>query len=207
MSKKMSIAQQAFTHAIAYAWEHASDRKFNTGDLVKKPEGGYKMINIDPIFGLIDNAQNIQDLTRVLSNPEYKKMLNFGDFDLKGFYEAMKKTIPILLDDQNPTWEHSGTECRGWYRVYGEIKNIKGYFSSFDLGRDQWMAESFYKAGAITKLEWANYLTNVTLNMSSSPRFMTEGRYDTKKMREYWRPESIDRCMDVRLLEALESVA
>ena len=45
------------------------------------------LVNIDPIFGLIDHAKNIQDLTRVLnSDPKYKKVLNFSDFDLKGFY-------------------------------------------------------------------------------------------------------------------------
>ena len=214
MLKKSSIAYQALTHAQAYAYEHAQDIGYIQEDHEFNDAGKYvKIRDAEPIYNLIHKTKTIAELNRLLATYVGEKIKRTDMFtpirgaDIKGFYLAMKKTIPTLIEEGITSWEHSGTECRGWYRVFGAIKKYKSYYCRMDMPRDQWMAESFYKAGAITLEEYAAYRTSMTLDMMNNDMFKTNGFPDAVKMRDYWRADAIDRCIDMRLLQALESVA
>jgi hypothetical protein len=214
MAKTLSIAYQALTHAQAYAYEHAQDSGYIQDDHDFNDAGQYvKIRDAEPIFNLIYETKTITELNRLLATYVGEKIKRTDIFspsrhnrcDVKGFYNAMKKTIPTLITKENTSWEHGGTECRGWYRVYGAIKKHTSYFCTMDMGRDQWMAESFYKAGVITTEEYAAYRTSMTLRMMRDERFQTNNFPDPAKIREYWRADAHERVLDMRLVRMLEN--
>ena len=209
--KKMSIAYQALTHARAYAYEHAKDTGYITDDYDFDDNNKFvRTRTAEPIFDIIDHCKTIKELNHLLKTYVGIRIKRTDVFtassgaDVNGFYQAMKKTIPLLLNEKNKTWEHSGTECRGWYRVWGSIKRYKSYFCSFDVGRDQWMAESFYKAGAITEFEYNRYKTNMTLRLMIN-NVDENGYPDVKEIRNLWKKECQEEVLDMRLIRMLES--
>ena len=213
-TKKLSIAYQALTHAQAYAYEHAQDSRYIQENHEFNDAGQYvKIRDAEPIFNLIYETKTIVELNRLLATYVGEKIKRTDMFspnyhagaDIKGFYNAMKKTIPTLIDEDNPTYEHGGTECRGWYRVYGAIKKHTSYFCAMDMGRDQWMAESFFKAGVITTEEYAAYRTSMTLRMMREDRFQTNNFPDPVKIRAYWKEDAHERVLDMRLIRMLEA--
>ena len=214
-TKTLSIAYQALTHAWAYAENHARNVGYHTEDY----ENGKVVREPDPIYKLINGTKNITELNRLLATYVGEEIKRTDAFDpsygcdVNGFYVAMKKTIPFLIDmgfgfdngKDAPTREHSGTECRGWYRVYGAIKLNTKYFADWELGRDQFMAQLFYKAGAITTEEYDVYKTSITLNMMAGKVFQTNNFPDPIKIRDYWQKDLVEQILDMRLIRMLET--
>ncbi len=122
---------------------------------------------------------------------------------IEAFYKAMKKVVPNLEYK-----EHGGTECRGWWRVFGEIMNYNPYFCSFDLGRDMMMAIDFRNAGAITQQQYNNHVTKRTLKMLGSGRFQTNGQPDANLVLGYVKDEyQTNEYFDMRFVNCVKETA
>ena len=122
---------------------------------------------------------------------------------IKDFYKAMVKVVPVLEYK-----DHSGTECRGWWRVFEAINGTSKYFCSFDLGRDAYMAQQFYEQGAITQQQYKNHITNRTFSILSSNRFQNEaGQPDYNKIVDYWKEDYVEKELDMRFVNVLKEAA
>jgi hypothetical protein len=162
------------------------------------------------VTNIVDDAKTFAEVKKILTDmfskgpnsPErcYTKRI----FPLiEEFYKAMKKVVPVLEYKA-----HSGTECRGWWRVFAGITGTSRYFCSFDLGRDAYMALTFYEQGAITQKQYNNHITNRTLSMLKSDRFQNEnGQPDYNKITEYFYPEYREKELDMRFVNVLKEVA
>ena len=119
------------------------------------------------------------------------------------FYKAMKKVVPVI--DYK---EHSGTECRGWWRVLEAINGTSKYFCSGDLGRDAYMAQEFYEQGAITQQQYKNHITKRTFDILSSDRFQNEaGQPDYNKIVNFWKEDYVEQELDMRFVNVLKEAA
>ena len=186
MAKKLTNSQAALSHAKAYVQE--------IGYYDKHPE-------------IVDQVQSIKSvkefrtfITKGRSGEYYiERILHY--YPVESFYQAMLKVCPLL--GKHP--DHSGTEDRGWWRVYGAVKRKDGYFCDLDMGRDQWMAETFVKAGAFSQQEYDWYKTNLTLKMMTRDRWQTNGFPDVVKIKAAWKEEYHHRVLDMRLIAMLEA--
>lgn len=176
----MTIKQDALSHAQAYI----TDEDWRD----------------DRLQLAVNKTKTIQELLAV-----QKQFPKTQHYDIQGFYKAMLKVCPYLRRKWGHA-EHTGTECRGWFRVYSAIKENSGYFCNFDLGRDQWMATTFLMVGAITEQDFARYKTLLTLKQAVSV-VQADGTIDVSKMRDYWQEDAHDQVFNMPLLRAIESVA
>lgn len=177
---KVSNKKAALSHAIAYTIEAYED----TGR------------DFDEIESDIDKITNIKDL---VAYAQSKQLFRFDEVNpIKGFYDAMLKVVPHL---EYP--EHGGTECRGWYRVWADINNVKSYYCKFDMGRDNAMAYGFLTHGAITQEQYNTYKTKTTLRLALNA-VDANGNIDIDKITEYYAKEWISRVFNLGLLYSLE---
>lgn len=180
----MSIRSDALSHVKSYMYEYL-----------------YYTLNRS-----IDEAVEIAYSCKTLKDFENLKKSNtrYNRCDPVAFYRAMVVTIKYAWPYGDDFKEHSGTECRGWHRVWSYLNDGDMYFSDMDLGRDVAMAESFHKAGAITDEQFEAYKTFITLSMARTKRFQKEnGQPDPNLILAYWVPEYVDVIMDMRIIDAL----
>jgi len=183
---KISNTQAAFSHAQAYAHE----------ELFKHFKGDRSVL--DGVRG----CKTIKELLSLVVG-EHKDISEcLQDCGLKEFYKAMRKVCKVLEKEGGYT-EYGGTEDRGWFRVWGSIVLNSGYFCIWDLGRDVSMANTLYESGAISEDQIKTYRVKVTLKMAGNDQFMTNGRPDTTKIEAHWKPEWINKAIDLPLLCAL----
>lgn len=84
--------------------------------------------------------------------------LRIKEWHLREFYEAMLKVVPHIAYPM-----HCGTECRGWYRVWGTIKYNTRYFAEFDMVRDNKMPRPIMRTGPSPR-------TNTSSILETKPR-------------------------------------
>jgi len=235
MNKK-TIKQYALTHAQAYAYElaqelfHQSTNAFS--DNIKKEatklaksghwptEAPCDLTYAHALTTLTDTAKNITELTHAFAcgcNKSDNWPIRIQEFTdrLQNFYDAMVLVIDETHRNASKheeggyqgVTEHSGTECRGWWRVFESI-NGEPYFSDFDLGRDMSMAEDFYDAGAITEQEYRAHIVRRTLKMMANSRFSNDnGLPDYNALTSYLKPEYNEKYLDMNLINAIKEVA
>lgn len=184
---KLSNSQAALSHAIAYVVEITYDHHPEISDRVSD----IKSVKEFKTF-----------ITKGMSGEYYVKNI-IGYYPVESFYQAMLKVCPLLAKDSYAG--HTGTEDRGWFRVFGSVKRKDGYFCDMDLGRDQWMAETFLKAGVFSQQEYNWYKTNLTLKMMTRDRWQTNGFPDAVKILGHWKEDARDRILDMRLISMLEA--
>jgi len=195
----MSKSAAAFTHVQAYVYEGLENQYHDQSEFD------------DELYRVVHNCTNIKQLLN-LSHPFYRLMNEIIKFDLKvnDFYKAMLKVIPHLRQADKEAGEdyrdhdHGGTECRGWYRVWGAMTQDSGYFCNGDFGRDVDMGMTFLEAGAVTQEQYNKWRVLNTLKAASTEHFMTDGFPDVKKMENYWKPEFVEYAYDCRLLFAMK---
>lgn len=212
MTKKKTTAQYALTHVKAYIQEIIQDEEYAfmwmSPDYQKAYDGNqHDMLDVSSyVYGCIRDAKTFAEVKNILTDM-YGKGKNAPERcytkrifpHIEGFYNAMKKVVPNLQYK-----EHGGTECRGWWRVFGEIKNYAPYFCSFDLGRDMMMARDFRDAGAITSKLYQDHVTKRTLAMMRSSRFQTDGQPDADLILNYVKDEyQTSEFFDMRFIEAI----
>lgn len=218
---KLTTPQNALTHVKAYIFENIEDEEYAQTWMSPdyKAECKKYVANIDStkslatagfVYECIGDAKTFVEVKKILT-AMYSKGPNSPErcytqrlFPLiEKFYNAMKKVVPNLEYK-----EHSGTECRGWWRVFGEISGSAPYFCSFDLGRDIGMAIDFRNAGAITQQQYNNHVTKRTLQMLGSKRFQTNGQPDANLVLGYLKPEyQTNEYFDMRFINCLEETA
>jgi hypothetical protein len=180
---KITASAAAVSHAIAYYDEMMSNAGLDNSEH----------------RDVVRSIHTLRDLRKHMATNRY------GDRVME-FYAAMVKVCAMRLARGAEFVDHSGTECRGWYRVWGAIKQHTNYFCQYDLGRDQGMATAFYEAGAISDEEFNAYRTQMTVHMMGAKRFQTNGFPDPAKIRGYWREEYQEQVLDQRLIKMLETV-
>lgn len=177
---KLSKQQAALSHARAYIFEQCQD------------------VGLDPnSHELADIARDLDKLKTIKSVVQYLNTLPFN-IECVPFYQAMLKVVPHIAYP-----EHSGTECRGWYRVWGSMVNETDYWSRFDMYRDIEMARDFYTHGAVTKAQWNRWMTRHTLKLAAHMVDDT-GVVNVAMIKKAFKPDWLARCVDVRVLAALE---
>jgi hypothetical protein len=203
---KMSISKQALSHAKAYVTEFALTEEVVAVDSNQTVRDDGTLRAAVQLFDALEEIKSIKELMALFNSLPASDWAK-KSYDIQGFYNAMKKVIPnVCKENDEDTWEHEGTECRGWYRVWGDIAGIKKYFCMMDLGRDQWMVEHFHLAGIITDKVYEQYKTRLTLHMMNSDRFQSDGFPDVNKILNYWKPECQNQVLDMRLIKMLEAV-
>ena len=212
---KLTNAQNAMTHVQAYVFEIIQYERnidsYFSEEFKKLVEAKLDQLKLDPYFSSdlayaeivensIKNAKTISQVKSLLSGLFKEHYANRIVPRVDAFYKAMLKTV-VLLEYK----DHSGTECRGWWRVFDEITGKENYFCSFDLGRDMMMAIKLRDAGAITKQQYLNHITKRTLAMFRSGIFQTDGQPDTVKVLEYVKPEyRTSEFFDMRFINAVD---
>ena len=189
-----AIKEAALSHAICYLTEELWTNE-------QRLKSSFRDWNKD-----ICSVKNIRELVAV-ENDLHQWLWQQHTPMVEEFYQAMLKVTPLRIardkaDEEYEDINHyhsNGTECRGWYRVWGGIRHNTGYFCRFDLGRDQYMANTFYEAGCITDKEWANYKTYITMEQ------YIYDRYNIDAVKAYWKPESLEKVLDMKLVRALET--
>ena len=184
----------ALSHANAYLY----DELWNNDDRLKSSFEHWEKA--------IAKAKSIKELV-ALEKSLHDVLWQNHTPTVYDFYQAMLKVTPFRIAEDKKqgevndiSWyEHSGTECRGWFRVWASIKRKSGYFCRWDLGRDQWMAEAFWRSGCWTDKEWADYKTYITMK-----QYIHED-FDIDKVKAYWKPECISKVLDMRLVDVLSS--
>lgn len=187
---KLTNSQAALTHAKAYVYDRARSHYEDEAEAINEA------------LDQINTARELKEYMTTGRVGEYYISHMYSYWPVMDFYKAMVKVVPTLKDTGSP--EHTGTEDRGWWRVFGAIRMRDGYFCEMDLGRDQWMAETFYKVGAITAEEYAAYKTSMTLNMMGKQRFQTNNFPDVTKILGYWKKDYQEQVLDMRLIRMLE---
>jgi len=192
--KKATRENYALTHVKAYIYElnqyeeHGLDyMKDDVKQKVKKQLDEIDEARLaelpraywiaDTIDDIIRNTNNFSEIKSFYKESFKQHYLDFIIPRIEGFYKAMVKTVSGL---DYP--EHSGTECRGWWRVFDEIKQTQGYFCDSDWGRDSYMAREFFKTKAITEQEYNRYVTRFTMNMIKSYAIDSDGVIDINKL-------------------------
>ena len=171
----MSTRKYAASHAAAHAFE-----------LVEISGFGWDKLN---------DLSNASSITRI--NLELEKI--FGKKHrfrarVTAFFNAMLKIV-----DQLHYPIYSGTECRGWYRVFESITGEREYFSEFDWARDVWMAETFVKAKVVTEEQFNSWRTRLTLQMIAA-RCVTPEGVDIEKL-----PAVNEDCWDQKIVASFRS--
>lgn len=222
---KMTTSQYALTHVKAYIFEiiqHESDAMlWMSPDYKAKcqkhldtmKQKGYSVEDLEIasfVCEQIGGAETFAELKKILTglygrgpnSPERCYTQSIIPL-ITDFYKAMLKVVPVI-----ECKEHSGTECRGWWRVFETIKGTSNYFCSFDLGRDAWMAQQFYEQGAITQQQYKNHITKRTFDILSSDRFHNEaGQPDYNKIVDYWKEDYVEKALDMRFVNVLKEAA
>jgi hypothetical protein len=178
---KISISKAALSHAKAYARELIRNIGYDSSE---QREFEKKINDIKTIKELVSLHFSFRDYHKV-----------------DEFYKAMIKVCKHLRT-KDDNYEHGGTECRGWYRVWGGEKCNTGYFCRFDLGRDQYMAQTFNDVGAFSDSEMRVYKTKMTLNQALSC-VGPNGIINVDDMMKYWKPECQEQVFDIPLLNAM----
>ena len=217
---KMTTPQYALTHAKAYIFEIVEYEKYAMNYMhqeyatkcqthfLKRLEkwnrtGPMDGLDIaDFVDGYIRDAKTFVEVKNILKNMFKDHYIERLLPRVELFYNAMKKVIPAIEYK-----DHAGTEDRGWWRVFDEITGTESYFCSGDLGRDAWMALQFYKQGAITQLEYNNHITQRTLRILNCKSFFNHiGQPDYGKIIGYWKPEFVEKELDMRFVNVLKEV-
>jgi len=148
-TKTLTNKQIALHHTIAFASELHYKAQPDT------PEPSFMVfgLSLNPKPATIINqmAEHLATLDGSTTE-EWHKLLTT-------FTEDMTKVTKLRKDRGDEYLTHSGTECRGWYRVWQTFALTKdmpghqllnpGYFCQFDLGRDADMLLAFRDAGVI----------------------------------------------------------
>jgi hypothetical protein len=207
-TKKM-IKDAALTHASAYAWEYIDEQIHSV------VEESRQLDCHNNIESLCKNIQQLynkrdQELGGNTYWPNSGKELAQA---VRSFYEAMLKVCPNYLAQQFNTeqMEHSGTEDRGWYRVWSDLTGYRPYFCFGDAGRDGVMANVFYEQGCVSKNQYQKYRARLTLKMLTDSWGYGYMREDgslniakfTKGIDAKWK----DKLYDTRILNALKEEA
>ncbi len=212
---KLTTPQNALTHVKAYITEIIQDQERAMmwmspdykAECEKYVDSNTYNSTYDFVAECIHDAKTFVEVKNILKDM-YSKGPNSPErcytqklFPLiEKFYNAMKKVVPNLEYK-----DHGGTECRGWWRVFGEISGSAPYFCSYDLGRDIGMAIDFRNAGAITQQQYNNHVTKRTLKMLGSKRFQTNGQPDANLVLGYLKPEyQTNEYFDMRFINCLE---
>lgn len=217
---KLTTPQNALTHVKAYIVEIIEDEEhammWMSPDYKAKCEKYVADKSSDSLYiaffvdECIKDAKTFVEVKNILKDM-YSKGPNAPERcytqrifpRIEKFYNAMKKVVPNLKYK-----DHGGTECRGWWRVFGEIIGYAPYFCSYDLGRDMRMAIDFRNAGAITQQQYNNHVTKRTLKMLGSDRFQTNGQPDANLVLGYLKPEyQTNEYFDMRFVNCVEETA
>lgn len=219
--KKLTTPQNALTHVNAYIFEiiqhqeyaqnwMSPDYKAECKKYVANDPSTKSLATASFVDECIRDAKTFVEVKNILKDM-YSKGPNAPErcytqrlFPLiEKFYNAMKKVVPNLEYKS-----HGGTECRGWWRVFGEISGHDSYYCSYDLGRDIGMAIDFRNAGAITQQQYNNHVTKRTLNMLGSNRFQTNGQPDANLVLGYLKPEyQTNEYFDMRFVNCVGETA
>jgi hypothetical protein len=183
---KYSRSKAALSHAIAYAYEEMEDFYNTTGK-----ENNYDDFN---------DVTSLKELIRAIDAADFEGRKGQHE-NIEAFYKAMFKVVPHI---DYP--EHSGTECRGWYRVWAAATGLTGYFCEFDFGRDVSMLYDLFEHGAITEAQYVKQRAKNTLSFAKSI-VDDNGSIDTTKMKDYFLEDWVKKCLDVRLLYAFSLAA
>jgi hypothetical protein len=211
---KMTTPQYALTHAKAHIFEIIQYEKramdYMHQDYVTECKVHFSGPTIDIegldiadfVDGYIRDAKTFVEVKNILKKIFKDHYIIYLLPRVELFYNAMKKVIPAIEYK-----DHAGTEDRGWWRVFDEITGTESYFCSGDLGRDAWMALQFYKQGAITQLEYNNHITQRTLRILNCKSFFNHiGQPDYGKIIGYWKPEFVEKELDMRFVNVLKEV-
>ena len=207
-----TIAQHALTHVKAYVFEIIEEQEYALKWMNPEYQEAYEGDKND----MLDVAFYVEKcIIDAKTFVEVKKILTkmYGDGQnasercytkrifprIEAFYNAMKKVVPTMKYKS-----HSGTEDRGYWRVFDEITNVQSYFCSGDLGRDMLMAKLFRDVNAITEQQYQNHVTKRTLAMMRVSYFQTDGQPDANLIVGYLKPEyRTDEFFDFRFINAI----
>lgn len=198
---KKKIAQAALSHAYCYATE-------------------YQDTILSEKYGWVDQGNNITELCNNIKSlytehgSQFKHSSNWSNLGeklantVKSFYDAMLLVCPNHIALQwGEDMDHSGTEDRGWYRVWSDLTGYQNYFCQGDWGRDSAMAKVFYDNGCITADQYNKYKTKFTLRMlldSWGYGIMRDnGTIDKEKLLSMVSPNYKDKIFNNAILEAI----
>lgn len=187
MARKISKTKAALSHAIAYAIEELEGCGYRNLTIQEDKVGYFG----EEILDKLREATTIKKLIESIPQNVYGRRELVSEF-----YKAMLKVVDHL---DYP--EYSGTECRGWYRVWGAITQNTDYYCNFDLGRDVGMLITFFEYGTITEEQFNTHRAKNTLRQAMNT--MVNGIPDTDKILKYWRPEYREKAVDLKMLAAL----
>ena len=112
LTKKQTIGA-ALSHAIAFA-----DEKLRNSRTINDEES--------TLFEEVRQATTIKDLAALTPKSWHQTPKDHHKKVITDFYRAMLKVVQYL-----DYAEHTDTEDRGWYRVWGSFFDGTGYFSEF----------------------------------------------------------------------------